>query len=148
MRLFFYEKNALKKEVLTTDNTSCKIISSFHSPEAFTLKAISNIDNTEMFFAELSYGKDRMDSNIHIIHIDKFGRTTKDSLGLGKEVAIFIREIAEEFGFQYIQCHAKAAIYPPENKYLNQEQLELFYEKYLNGKNTSFKLVKNSSHIN
>lgn len=140
------DNGGFEKNIKDKNGKLHKIESDKPSNEYFELRVKSCEDESVVFNAVIMYGVDREDKNKNIIYIEKFGRQTEEAYGIGKEVAKFIREIAEKYRFQYIQCNA-VATFNPMMKYLEQEKLEEFYFKYMNGKKVIFEIVPNSDHI-
>lgn len=138
------EKGFLDKEVFINGNKYCLVPCDLSSC-SFRLNVTNEADDT-VFSVVILYGQNVCDSNQHILYIQEFYRLTECRCGIGKEMAKYIREMAESRGFSIIGVHAVAEPYAHIDA-MNQEQLENFYKEYLNGENVRLELMENSDCV-
>lgn len=99
-----------------------------------------------VFSAKIFYGPCVTDPDCHILYIDDFCRKTPYRQGIGKEMAKYIRELAENRGFTIIGIHIVAQPNLYEDA-MSDEQLKVFYNNYLNGKNVKLESMENSDCV-
>lgn len=144
------QKRILEKDLIINGN-KYYIIPVSPSNTSFDL-VVKDEYGEEVFCATIIYGiycSERgrhSKNNEHILYIDKFRRKTQCRKGIGREMAKYIRELAESRGFTIIGAHIVAS-FNPFNNTMQQEELEAFYKKYLNGKNVKFVPMNNSDCI-
>lgn len=99
-----------------------------------------------VFATKFRYGKLYNEDAKCILYIDDFYRMSGKSCGVGKKTAVFIRKLAEAKHFDILALHP-CAFYEQGKGYLNQEQLEYFYRKYLTSENYELKFMTVSDAI-
>lgn len=138
------KKGFLEKE-LCINGQKYNVVSSEQNNTSFKI-TVEDIYNKRVFSMQILYGKKCDSSDQHIIYIERFCRLSDHSCGIGKEMAIYIRELAESRGFQIIGVHPVAEAVADKG-YMDQENLEKFYEKYLNGENVKLEFMNNSDCV-
>lgn len=138
------QKGFLDKELFINGNVYHVVPCNFGSG-TFEL-GVKDAAGNSVFKVVVLYGPHRSNPQQHVLYIDSFNRLTDHRCGIGKEMAEYIRKMAESRGFNVIGVHAVAAPYECKEA-MNQKQLEEFYKKYLNGKNVSLKFMENSDHV-
>lgn len=107
---------------------------------------VKDVTGKRVFIAVLLYGPRRSNPYQHMLYIEAFQRLTDHRCGIGKEMAKYIREMAESRGFNVIGVHAVAAPFTCIDA-MDQEQLKEFYKKYLNGKKVSLEFMENNDDV-
>ena len=138
-------RNGFLEKELFIDGQKYNVVSSEQSDSSFKVM-VEDEYNTKVFSMQILYGIKRDSNDQHIIYIERFCRLNEHSCGIGKEMAIYIRNLAESRGFQIIGVHPVAETVANKG-YMNQEELEKFYKKYLNGENVRLEFLDNSDCI-
>ncbi len=144
------KKGTLDKYLIINGN-KYYVVPVYPSNNSFEL-VVKDESGEEVFCATILYGLYRTDQNQHtkksqhILYIEKFSRKTPHRKGIGKEMAKYIRELAESRGFTIIGAHI-VALFDPIRDTMKQEDLEVFYRNFLNGKNVRFVPMENSDCI-
>lgn len=138
-------RNGFLEKELCIDGNKYYVVSSEQSDCSFKI-TVENTYNTKVFSMQILYGKKRDSNDQHIIYIERFCRLSDHSCGIGKEMAIYIRNLAESRGFQIIGVHPVAETVADKG-YMNQENLKKFYKKYLNGENVKLEFMDNSDCV-
>lgn len=107
---------------------------------------VKDADDKDVFRLTLLYGEKEGCDNEHIIYIERFQRLSEHSCGIGSEMARFIRELAENYGFKIIGVHPCATI-NEKMGYMSQEKLKEFYERHLNSDHVKLEFMRNSDCI-
>ena len=138
------QKGFLNKELLINGNKYYFVPCCLEST-TFKLEVKDEADK-DVFTVKILYGPRCSKPNQHVLYIETFQRLTDYRCGIGKEMLKYVREMAESRGFNVIVVNAVAMPCTCKDA-MNQEQLEKFYEKYLNGTNVSLEFMNNSDDV-
>ena len=139
-----YGKGFLDRELLISGN-KYNVVSKSPVNDSFEL-IVKDDSGKKVFSTKILYGQYVTNPNHHILYIDDFCRYTPQRQGVGKEMAKYIRELAENMGFTIIGVHivAQPNLYKDA---MNQEQLKAFYDNYLNSKNVRLESMENGNCV-
>lgn len=144
-RYTLLSKKGFLEDEFCINEQKYSVVSSEQNNCSFKI-AVEDIYSKKIFEMQILYGNKSNSSDQHIIYIERFCRLSDHSCGIGRQMAIYIRKLAESRGFQVIGVHPVAEIVGNKG-YMNQENLEKFYKQYLNGKSVKLEFMNNSNNI-
>lgn len=138
-------ENGFLEYKFSINGKNYRTISSERTNSSFKLTVKDVMKHEKVFEVEILYGK-IYNNDQHILFIQDFHRVSNEPEGVGKSMAMFIRNLAESRGFNQIWVHPVHSD-EKDKEYMSEEDLKKFYKKYLNSDKVKLEFKENCDGI-